>query len=556
MSNAEISPNWRKEVLDSVINDIKKAEFVSIDLEFSGLFKVASKRRVFQEYFQECVTSATNFAAIQLGVCPVWRSSKDPEYQERTGSSGDPDVWCFAPYNFNIFPNSKKIYSVDTSTLTWLSDNGFSFDNWIKKGFDYAPLALLQNMALYMSSNQLPFKFKKVGEEGIQRVISAIVDYEKPIIVHNGLLDILHIHEKFIDTLPLSSKEFCSEWLRLFSGGLYDTKHIATSGKYSIMQLFNDSGTILNALHSHLHALRQYRSRFSLAPRYYKSESDISSKKISQTLMTGDYYFNTSNETSTLGKTKLHEAGYDALITAQVFLMQNELYHDKATKGESSAKNNDTEKTSSSLLGVPGSWLTSDEFGKRFRNVLELVKISPGMLHLDIVAKQQSLCKNIKYVAFSNASLSTKDISFVPTKYNSTKVSSQNSLPKRANTLETTKTTVKKQNTHDPLELNIPTATADYESAQFEVGEIETQCFPLKSATKDSGLPSATWAIPLQNFIKTSKPSLTEIVNSSVESCDVKEPKISLNIAKFPNVRTFSLSKQKFNGNVKKQKNL
>jgi hypothetical protein len=34
--------------------------------------------------------------------------------------------------------------------------------------------------------------------------------------------------------------------------------------------------------------------------------------------MTGDYSFNTSNETSALGKTKLHEAGYDALITAQV----------------------------------------------------------------------------------------------------------------------------------------------------------------------------------------------------------------------------------------------
>jgi hypothetical protein len=45
---------------------------------------------------------------VQLGVCPVWRSSNDPEYQERTGSLGDPDVWCLAPYNFNIFPNSVK----------------------------------------------------------------------------------------------------------------------------------------------------------------------------------------------------------------------------------------------------------------------------------------------------------------------------------------------------------------------------------------------------------------------------------------------------------------
>jgi hypothetical protein len=32
MSNSEISPTWRKEILDSAINDIKKAEFVAIDL--------------------------------------------------------------------------------------------------------------------------------------------------------------------------------------------------------------------------------------------------------------------------------------------------------------------------------------------------------------------------------------------------------------------------------------------------------------------------------------------------------------------------------------------
>jgi hypothetical protein len=198
------------------------------------------------------------------------------------------------------------------------------------------------------------------------------------------------------------------------------------------------------------------------------------------------------------------------------------------------------------------------------------------MLHLDIVAKQQSLNKNIKYVAFSNASLSTKDTSYVHTRYNSAKVLLANSVSKPTNSLETShennqqkslphtmllnvgsdsQTNAKEQNNNDFHELNMPTASSVHESDRFEIGEIETQCLPLKSTPKvRSALPTATWAIPLQNFMKASKNSPIETINSSTESCDVKELSNPLSIAKVSSVRTFPFSKQKLNGTVKKQK--
>lgn len=391
--NASLPIAWKKQMVDSVINDIKRAEFVALDLEFSGLFKTSAHHHVFQHYFKDCVESVEQFMVVQLGVCPVWRSSTHGHEQSAETDGDQSDVWHLAPYNFHVFPSSRQIFSADSSTFSWLLDNGFSFRDWIQKGFDYARMALLQNLSLYTSSSRFISNVQQAAEEGLQRIISTIVDYEKPIVVHNGLLDILHIHDKFIDTLPVFATEFCSEWMRIFSGGVYDTKHIATSGKYSVMQLASDSGTILAPLFTHLRKLNLCRSHMCLAPRYFtlelpgrgpnaSTEAGPPSSQLS--LMTGDYQFDLPDSTSTsTGKSRLHEAGYDAFITAQVFLMENELYHTAPLRKSPGQAPRDASQTEL----IPMNWKVSEVFGTRFRDILELTKISPGKIDLKSIAQ-------------------------------------------------------------------------------------------------------------------------------------------------------------------------
>lgn len=53
-----------------------------------------------------------------------------------------------------------------------------------------------------------------LGATGLQRIVEAIIEKEKPLVVHNGHLDLLHLFDKFIGKAPDTLSEFCKESLR------------------------------------------------------------------------------------------------------------------------------------------------------------------------------------------------------------------------------------------------------------------------------------------------------------------------------------------------------
>ena len=60
---------------------------------------------------------------------------------------------------------------------------------------------------------------------GFTRVIDLMADLKKPLITHNGIMDLMFLYDKFYRTLPETQGEFKSAINALFPH-IYDTKHM------------------------------------------------------------------------------------------------------------------------------------------------------------------------------------------------------------------------------------------------------------------------------------------------------------------------------------------
>ncbi|KFG56988.1 CAF1 family ribonuclease [Toxoplasma gondii RUB] len=493
----------RARLLDQAVKDICDADFVAVDLEFTGLFphqSSAAKRPVcLKSYFERCVQAAEFFLAPQLGICAARRrraasSSRSPASEESSqtsvlcsskaaarqpsgssqtatddpregvqrrsdapesaGACSDEEAvkWELAPYTFYAFPQQRKQGGVDTATLKWLLQNGLDFNEWISAGFDYIRLAELQqqarqagaanacrhgassgngDMGLRTSNGGMNDGDRKPrvaagrpadqpeGETeeaastarrevpksadsnrasaggapgglevtGLQRLIEAIVEKEKPLVVHNGHLDLLHVFDKFIGKVPGTLPEFCSEMLRLFTGGIYDTKHVANEGKTFVLKIGDPRTTSLVSLRHHL--LRsESLCVFEIAP-HRRSAFDLTFQQLN------------CDSGPECGRS--HEAGYDALLTAQIFVMELDLYaqhhslHESLVGGGSSDHPDDDlwvmeelraakkrrrrRKNKPKVQPVPLDWNTHRWYAP-FRNRVGVSGVRPGYIDL------------------------------------------------------------------------------------------------------------------------------------------------------------------------------
>ncbi|KAF4658333.1 hypothetical protein FOL47_008019 [Perkinsus chesapeaki] len=121
---------------------------------------------------------------------------------------------------------------------------------------------------------------------GFRRVWKALLQAKKPIILHNGMLDLMWMLQQFDQDLPSELANFKARVRQLFPSGIYDTRQIAIESGY------------------HGVGLSQLAERFAHDPVVEKIHgADEFSRK-----------FDGED-----GEEKFHEAGFDAVATGKVF---------------------------------------------------------------------------------------------------------------------------------------------------------------------------------------------------------------------------------------------
>ncbi|KAI5292369.1 hypothetical protein KEM52_006408, partial [Ascosphaera acerosa] len=130
-------------VLPRILNDIAEADFVAIDLEFSGIadqksripqieaFKAQHGGRSLQARYREIKLAAEKFTVLQLGLTTI---REDPD---------QPGSWRLRPYNINANPlvdsslGVEREWSFSNRSLAFLLRHGFQFDQVLTQGVRY-----------------------------------------------------------------------------------------------------------------------------------------------------------------------------------------------------------------------------------------------------------------------------------------------------------------------------------------------------------------------------------------------------------------------------------
>jgi len=128
-------------------------------------------------------------------------------------------------------------------------------------------------------------------------VLFALRNAKVPLVFHNGFLDAMHLYDKFIGDLPTDHGKFCDSWIRNFPS-FFDTRHLALEGKSTVFKISGNSLS-LDVLHKHLSDMV---AKSTSAPIRFERLGPL--------------------ETSTAHGS----AGYDATITAEVFMMEVDIW--------------------------------------------------------------------------------------------------------------------------------------------------------------------------------------------------------------------------------------
>ncbi|KAJ2727164.1 hypothetical protein GGI07_000048 [Coemansia sp. Benny D115] len=197
------------------------AQFIAIDTEFTGLV-LSNASPVFRFNTSNWVTRATDMtekyrAMTNIAKTHALVSMGVSIFSRRHTVPGSHNV-----NNFNFLLQQQNSHLVNANSMSFLAENGFDLNKQVAQGIRY-----------FGAPNPMPLEMKNatINMEGhlIREVFLDIVRARVPVIIHNGLFDLIYLYQSFFGPLPDTYTSFAYDLHEMFPGGIYDTKLISES---------------------------------------------------------------------------------------------------------------------------------------------------------------------------------------------------------------------------------------------------------------------------------------------------------------------------------------